>query len=177
MSELADAIRLRTALHVSQAGQARHAVVVAVDPANHAVKVSVMPEAITSGWIADPGLACGTLRIACPCETGTQVLVVPTEGDSEHPVIVARLFDAQHLPPVSPASGQPVQPGEIGIFLEDGTYLHVRAGRVSVGGVLEVNGSIVATGAIRSGTVELVEHVHAGVQAGPSQTAIAQAAP
>lgn len=177
MTQLADAIRLQAALHASQSGQARHALVVAIDPQNHAVKVSVMPEATVSGWIPDPGLACGSLLIACPAEIGTQVLVVPTEGDTEHPVIVARLFDATHRPPVSPASGHPVQPGEIGIFVGDGTYLHVRPGYVSMKGTLQVEGSVIATGAVRSGQIDLAAHVHRGVQAGAAATSAAVPGP
>ena len=93
-------------------GKARHALVSAVDPVNHAVKVIVQPESTESGWMPDPGLAANGLRIACPAEIGTQVLVESVEGDAEHPIITARLFDTTMTPPVSPVTGQPAQPGE-----------------------------------------------------------------
>lgn len=155
-------------------GRARHGIVAAVDPKTHSVKVTIQPEGITSGWIPDPGIACAGLRICCPAETGTQVLVLPVEGDAEHPVIVGRLFDTTMLPPDSPITGKPVQPGEIGIFLKDGTALHLASGGVSIKGTLHVDGPIVATGDVTARGVTLATHVHGGVQAGQALTAEAE---
>ena len=109
---LADLVRREAAVQVGRIGVARHAIVSAVDPVNHACKVTVQPEGVESGWIPDPGFAAGSLRISSPCEIGTQVLVTPAEGDAEHPVITGRIFDAEVLPAVSPVTGQPAQPGE-----------------------------------------------------------------
>ena len=170
MSNLPQHFSLLAASASSVAGRARHAVVTAVDPNTHSVKVQVQPEGIVSGWIPDPGLACAGLRIACPAETGTQVLIVPAEGDAEHPVIVARLFDTTIVPPTSPFTNKPVQPGEIGIFLADGTALHVSAGSVSIKGVLNVQGSVVATGDVTGNGISLDAHVHRGVQPGTGLT-------
>ena len=118
-------------------GKARHALVSAVDPVNHAVKVTLQPEGTESGWMPDPGLAASGLRIAAPCEIGTQVLVESVEGDAEHPVIVGRLFDTTMTPPVSPVTGQPAQPGELLVLAGQATasgqaaatnpaYLHIQ---------------------------------------------------
>ena len=170
MTNWIDNHRLHALAAIGTEARARHATVSAVDPINHAVRVVLQPEGVAGGWIPDPGLACASLRIACPCEVGTQVLVVPVEGDAEHPLIVARIFDAVTTPPVSPATGKPVQPGEIGIFLQGGAYLHLSGGNVSIGGAVHVAGSIVATGDVVAGSVSLDAHVHGGVQSGQGFT-------
>ena len=174
MSGLAQHFGLLAASASALPGRARHGIVSAVDPTAHAVKVTVQPEGVVSGWIPDPGVACSGLRIACPAEVGTQVLLVPVEGDAEHPVIVARLFDTTVLPPKSPITGRPVQPGEIGIFLADGTALHLASGAVSIKGTLHVDGAIVATGDVTAGSISLEQHVHGGIQSGNSRTTQAQ---
>ena len=171
MDDLIGANRLHTAAHVSLQGRARHALVSAVDPNTHSVKVTIQPEATVSGWVPDPGIACAGLRIACPSEVGTQVLIVPVEGDAEHPVIVARLFDTVMQPPVSPATGKPVQPGEIGFFLSDGTYLHMSPGIIAMKATLQIDGTIQATQDILAKTVSLQGHVHGGVSPGSASTA------
>jgi phage baseplate assembly protein gpV len=104
------------ALAGAQAGRiglTREGVVIAVDPSQHAVRVRIEPEGLETGWIPDAGLAAGGLRIGCPCEAGTQVLVEPMNGDLEYPVIKARLFNVHAQPPVSPQTGNPAQPGEL----------------------------------------------------------------
>lgn len=171
MSTLQQHFGLLAASASSVAGRPRHGVVSAVDPTTHSVKVTIQPEGVVSGWIPDPGIACAGLRIACPAETGTQVLLVAVEGDAEHPVIVARLFDTTMLPPVSPFTSKPVQPGEIGIFLGDGTALHISAGMISMKGQLNVEGSIAVTGDVTANGISLDHHQHGGVQTGSNLTA------
>ena len=166
MDDLQNTLRLQQAIQSSYQGQARHGLVTAVDPTNHAVKVSLQPEGMVTGWLPDPGLACAGLRVCCPCEVGTQVLTVPVEGDAEHPVIVARIFDTVMSPPVSPATGQPVQPGEIGFFLSSGTYLHLSTKGIFIGGDVSLDGGLHASGDVVSGSISLTSHVHEGVTAG-----------
>ena len=175
MSSLQQHFGLLAASASSVAGRPRHGVVSSVDPATHSVKVTVQPEGVVSGWLPDPGIACAGLRIACPAEVGTQVLLVPVEGDAEHPVIVARLFDTTMLPPTSPFTNRPVQPGEIGIFLADGTALHVSAGAVSVKGQLVVQGGITVSGDVIANGISLDHHQHGGVQTGGGLTSTPEA--
>lgn len=170
MDSLVRALRMQTAIQSGSEGQARHAIVTAVDASQHAVKVTTQPEGLVSGWLPDPGFACAGLRIACPSEIGTQVLIVPVEGDAEHPVIVARLFDTVQTAPVSPATGQPVQPGEIGIFLQNGPYLHLTSTAVYMKGTLILDGSVQATGDVLASGISLHNHLHGGVAAGSGQT-------
>ena len=166
MTEWLETVKLQAALQVGALGQPRHALVTSVDPTSHSVKVSIQPEGIESGWIPDAAVAAHGLKIACPAEIGTQVLVVPVEGDAEHPVVVARLFDVSITPPMSPATNKPVQPGEVGIFTSGGCFVHLAGDTIYLGGKLILNGSIQANGDIAAAGISLVEHVHRGVEAG-----------
>ena len=166
MTDWLETIKLHAAKQVAAVGQPRHALVTSVDAVSHAVKVSIQPDGIESGWIPDGALAAAGLRIACPAEIGTQVLVVPVEGDPEHPVVVARVFDVSMTPPTSPATGQPVQPGELGVFLEGGAYLHLTKDIVYIGGRLVLNGALQASGDVVAGGVSLETHLHGQVEPG-----------
>ncbi|WP_428375204.1 phage baseplate assembly protein V [Lichenicoccus sp.] len=170
MSNWVEAIKFHSAAHAASNGQPRYGIVTSVDPTNHAVKVSIEPDGVETGWIPDGALAAGSLRIACPSEVGTQVLLSAVEGDAEHPVVVARLFDTAATAPVSPATSQPVQPGEIGFFLSGGTYLHLTQAGLFVGGDITVAGTLTASGDIVSGGISLQHHVHDGVQTGEGRS-------
>jgi len=106
--------RMDIATTLARAAHPVHGIVSAVDPINHAVKVKVQPEDVETGWLADAGgTAVGDLRIARPTAIGTHVLLAPTEGDAEHLTIIGHVYDTVMTPPVSPATGQPAQPGEM----------------------------------------------------------------
>ena len=161
-----ETIKLHSAVHTASNGQPKHGVVTAVDPVNHAVKVTIEPDGVESGWIPDGVIAAAGLKIACPSEVGTQVLLVPVEGDAEHPVVVARVFDTIMTAPVSPATSQPVQAGEIGIFVPGGVYLHMTKAGIYLGGPVVIEGSLSATGDIVSNQISLQQHLHTQVQPG-----------
>lgn len=146
MSTILETLRQHASAQSARLGTARYAIVSAVDPVTHTVKVTIQPEGVESGWIQDAGLAAGTLRISAPAEIGTHVLVEAAEGDAEHPVIVARLFDVQVAPATSPATGKPAQPGEYLIVAgaegppgsnqtaaDHPAYLHVTPAAIYVG--------------------------------------------
>ncbi len=166
MQSWIEAVKLHSAVHATATGQPKHGIVTSVDPVNHAVKVTIEPDGVESGWIPDGAIAAGGLKIACPSEVGTQVLLVAVEGDGEHPVVVARLFDTVVTAPVSPATSQPVQAGEIGIFLAGGVYLHMAADGIHIGGNVMIHGSVTATADILAGGISLQRHVHSQVQTG-----------
>ena len=166
MSDWLETVKLHAAMQAAALGQPRHAIVTSVDAVSHAVKVTIQPEGLESGWVPDGAIAAGALRIACPAEIGTQVLVVPVEGDAEHPVVVARLFDVTVMPPSSPATGSPVQPGELGIFLESGNYVHLTGGKIFIKGAVVIEGSLTVSGDVVAGNVSLATHVHSAVQPG-----------
>ena len=166
MSDWLETVKLHAATQAGALGQPRHALVTSVDAVSHAVKVTIQPEGLESGWIPDGAIAASGLRIACPAEIGTQVLVVPVEGDAEHPVVVARLFDVILMPPSSPATGSPVQPGELGIFLDGGNYVHLTKGSIFLKGTVVLDGTLSVTGDVVAANVSLASHVHSAVQPG-----------
>lgn len=166
MQNWLEAIKLHSAVHANAIGQPKHGIVTSVDPINHAVKVMIQPDGVESGWIPDGVIAAGGLKIACPSEVGTQVLLVAVEGDAEHPVVIARLFDTVVTAPISPATAQPVQAGEIGIFLTGGVYLHLTQDGIYMGGDVTIRGSVTTTGDVLAGSISLRQHVHSGVQLG-----------
>lgn len=161
-----DTVKLQAASQLASLSHAVHAVVTSVDAVAHAVKVELQPDGLESGWIPDSTLAAGSLRICCPSDIGTQVLVVPVEGDPEHPVVVARLFDVVQSPNVSPVTGKPVQAGEIGVFTSGDTYLHITSNGVFLGGTVTISGDLQVSGDVLAGQVSLAHHVHSAVAAG-----------
>jgi len=159
-------IRNHVANQISRGAQPIHGVVTSVDPVSHAVKVTMQPDNVESGWIPDATIAAANLKICCPSEIGTQVLVVPVEGDAEHPVVVARLFDTTCRPPISPVTNRPVQAGEIGIFTGDNLILHISKGVINIRGTVKIDGDVVVMGDVSAGNVSLQSHAHRGVRAG-----------
>jgi phage baseplate assembly protein V len=126
----------------------RYATVASCDPANHAVKLLLMPEGLTTGWVPDASAfaTSGGFGVVAPLTMGDQVVCLYAHGDDDNPVIVGRLFSAADLPPVSPATGKAVQPGEMGIFT-DGAWAHFH------GGIIDVQATTVNVTA--SGTVNV----------------------
>lgn len=106
--------RMMAAALMNRGAHAVLGIVSAVDPVNHAIKVRIQPDNVETGWIADVGgVQAGDLRIACPSEPGTHVVLLPLEGDAEHLVAVGAVFDTIVTAPVSPLNGKTVQPGEM----------------------------------------------------------------
>ncbi len=174
MEDLLNLVAGRAARLDSRLGQPRFAVVADTNPAEHTVRVHLQPGNRLSGWLQVPAVAvgngCGVVSMPAP---GDQVSVVPQEGDAQHPIIVGRYFSAQARPPVSPISGQPVQPGtEFGVFLPNGSFLHATAdGRWHIKGDLVVDGDV----SDRHGSLDRLRqnysaHLHDGVQTGGSRT-------
>ncbi|WP_025824175.1 hypothetical protein [Asaia astilbis] len=102
------------AAHQTRTAHAIHGIVSAIDPGSHAVKVRLQPDDIETGWLPDAAMTqVGDLRIACPCELGAHVLLLPVEGDGENYVIISVIFDVVAGPAQSPHSGTVAQPGEL----------------------------------------------------------------
>lgn len=114
MTDLVSQIAKRVAAAISNTiPHPRFGLVSAVDPVNHAVKVRLQPEDIESGWLPYAvGARAGDLRIGAPPSIGQHVKITPMEGDAEHMVVSADVFDDVVQAPISPATGKPAQPGE-----------------------------------------------------------------
>ncbi|OUJ03874.1 baseplate assembly protein [Acetobacter orientalis] len=105
---------------VNAVGQPGFAIVSAVDPVNHAVKVRTQPSDIESGWLPYAALQVGALRISCPPDVGAHVVIQHIDGDAEHGLAACPIYDAVVMPPLSPATGKVAQPGELLIVAGNG---------------------------------------------------------
>jgi len=110
--------------HASQIDQGwaqpRLATVSSVDPATYTARVVIQPEGVLSGWlpIASPWIGAGW-GLACPPSTGDQVLVLCQEGESEHGIIVGRLWSNNATPPATPV-------GELWLMHQSGSFIKLR---------------------------------------------------
>ena len=106
--------------HASQIDQGwaqpRLGVVSSVDAASFTARVMVQPEGVLSGWlpIAAPWVGAGW-GLACPPSPGDQVLLLWQEGDSEHGIVVCRLWSNAAATP-----GAPV--GELWLVHKSGSF-------------------------------------------------------
>lgn len=173
MDRLLNAIRGDAARLDGLHAQPRLATIESYDPDEHAARVRIEPDGALSGWVPVSALAVGNgIGVVAPPSPGDQVLVVAQEGDAEHLVVVGRIFSIRARPPVSPATGAAVKPGEVAVFTE-GAWLHVAGGVIHAEatelryrGKLSVDGDIAATGDVTAGSVSLRQHRHAGVRSG-----------
>lgn len=173
---LRNALRRDTAAAIGALAQPRHALVHSVDPHTHSVRLLIQPEGTLTGWVPDASAFAtgGGYGCVCPLSQGDQVMVIHAHGDADEPVITGRLFSTVDMPPVSLATGKPVQPGEFGVFTA-GAFLHMAGGSIHaqctkfiLKGDLELDGKIMATGDIIAGTVSLQNHRNTDVEPGNS---------
>ena len=164
---LMNAIMRRVERSISTIAQDRHATVESVNPNNHSVRVRIQPEGVLTGWIPCGSVAVGPASLVCPPSTGDQVIVSPSEGDGDTWRVTSRVFDTTSPPQQGPTTGQPVQPGELGLFA--GTaYIHMSGGKVFLGGDLHVDGDVYD----KHGSLDRLrgnydQHRHTQVRAGP----------
>ena len=174
MDALRNAIARDTQAMISSVAQPRHALVEAVDPHTHSVRLRLQPEDVVTGWVPDASaFATGNgYGVVCPLAPGDQVIVLHAHGDADSPVVVGRLFSTVDLPPNSPATGKPVGSREFAVFT-DGAYLHIAGGVIHgsaskfvLKGDVELDGKFTATGDVVAGTVSLQQHKHQNVKSG-----------
>jgi phage baseplate assembly protein gpV len=173
---------------VTSLGVPRFGTVTSTDPTRHAVKVQIQPEGVLTGWLPCGSASVGPATIVSPPTLGDQVVLVPLEGDAEHWAIIGRVFSAASAPPVSPATGKPVQAGEVRIFTA-GAWLHFAGGNVygaatawNLTGNVAVTGAITATGDITAGfggsdQVDLQQHDHEVDNVEPGNATLTTTAP
>lgn len=131
-------------------GQPRFGLVASVDPARYAVRVTLQPEAVLTGWLPVlsqwVGAGWGIAALPAP---GDQVLVLPQDGEAEHGVVVGAAFSDRALPPAAPS-------GELWLVHKSGAALHLaNDGTVRVIGDLHVQGSVLASGDVSDGAGSL----------------------
>ena len=171
---LRNALRRDTAAAIGAIAQPRHALVQSVDPNTHSVRLLIQPEGLLTGWVPDASAFAtgGGYGVVSPLSPGDQVVVVHAHGDADEPVIVGRLFSTVDMPPVSPATGKPVGPGEFAAFTA-GAWLHIQGGEIHaqasrfvLKGDMELDGKLTTTGDVVAGTVSLQQHRNTGVRVG-----------
>ncbi|MFT8336188.1 MAG: phage baseplate assembly protein V [Acetobacter orientalis] len=113
-------VRSVAACLTNAVGKIGFAIVSAVDPVNHAVKVRTQPSDIESGWLPYAAMQVGTLRISCPPDIGAHVSIQHIDGDAEHGLVACPIYDSVVMPPLSPATGRVAQPGELLIVAGNG---------------------------------------------------------
>lgn len=131
---------------------ARYGVIQSIDPANHAAKVTVEPEGVLTGWLPIKTTAIGNgwgiVSLPAP---GTQVQLLPQEGDGEEWAVAGAVFDTEAMPPSVPSaidgSNSNAQPGEHLIVGQAGNVLRLCAdGSVFVLAPVNIQGNVVIAG-------------------------------
>lgn len=142
MDSLRNAHRRDAEQIAASIAQDRHGIVASVDPTQGAVRLKLQPEGILTGWIPDCSFAhySGGVGIVAPLSLDDQVIVGFLHGDADHPYVSGRMPSNTDTPPVSPITGKPVQPGEVGVFLPGGAFLH------AINGVWHLKGDLIVDG-------------------------------
>jgi len=155
---LQNAIRRIVSSMIGQMGQPRLGTVSSVNPANHSARVMIQPEGVLSGWLPIgtmmAGGGWGAVSLPSP---GEQVLLVPAEGNTEHSIIVSRLFSQAALPPktyvdqTQQGDTSNGQPGEFLFAHESGSFMRLTSdGNFVIKGNVQINGTLETTQTITS---------------------------
>jgi phage gp45-like len=120
--------------------QPRIGTVSSSDSATATARVMLQPEGILSGWLPVLTQWSGSgWGIACPPSPGDQVLVICQEGNSEHGIIVGRLFSNSFRPPGA-------EVGEIILRHASGSSICLlNSGVIAINGDLHVSGDVYDT--------------------------------
>ena len=140
MDNLLNAFKAHTANQDQSNGVARFGTITSVDPATATARVTLQPEGVLTGWLPllTPWVGNGW-GIACPPVVGTQVFVLPQEGDAEQGIIIGATWSMHTKPPAA-------SPGEIWLVHQSGSFLKLlNDGTVQVKGDLHVMGNIYDT--------------------------------
>ncbi|CAH2606138.1 Phage_base_V domain-containing protein (plasmid) [Rhodovastum atsumiense] len=126
------AMLMRAAVMDGSAGQARWGIVDTVNADRPSARVRIKPEDVLSGDLPIPSLMAGNgVGIVALPSPGDQVLLLPLEGSGQHYAVLPGTWTTGFPVPTSPATGKPVQPGEIGL-VTSGAVIHVENGNVHI---------------------------------------------
>jgi phage baseplate assembly protein V len=154
---LLNAVKRHVSGMIGQIGHTRMGTITSVNASNYTARVLIQPEGVLSGWLPIAATMVGSgWGLVSPPSNGEQVVVLAQEGDSEHGIIVGRVFSNDHQPPktytdqYAKDKTNNVQPGEIGLVHKNGTFLRLIGDRVLIHGDLFVDGQVRVTGDITS---------------------------
>lgn len=160
-----NAIKRHVAAAIGQVGQPKIGVVTSVDPSTYTARVTIQPEGVLSGWLPiGTAMVGGGYGVVSTPSPGEQVLLLPTEGNTEHAVIIARIFSQTATPPqtftdqYNQGDTSFVQPGEVALVHQSGAFLRLINGTIVINGNVTVNGTIHATNTITSDQDLVAEH-------------------
>lgn len=145
MERFLNAVKAEASALDRSRGQPRFATVTSVDTNRPAVRVSLQPEGVLTGWlpVLSPWVGAGW-GLSCPPTPGDQVLVVAQEGDSDHGVVIGRAWSDSATTPTTPA-------GEFWLTHQSGTFIKLtNDGTIRIQGSVFVNGGIFATGDVHA---------------------------
>lgn len=145
MERFLNALKANAAAMDRTIAQPRFGVVTSVDPSRPAVRVSLQPEGVISGWlpVLSPWIGAGW-GLSCPPSPGDQVFVLAQEGDAEHGVVIGRAWsDTAHTPAAAP--------GELWLVHQSGAYIKLaNDGTIRTQGDIHHTGNLFVTGDIQS---------------------------
>ena len=157
MDSLLNALKAQSANQDQAAGVPRFGTVTSVDPSTATARVTLQPEGVLTGWLplVTPWTGSGW-GIGCPPSPGTQVLVLPQEGDAEHGLIIGSAWSSQASPPPAPT-------GEFWLVHQTGSFLKLQNdGTVRINGDLHVAGDVYDShGPLSSLRGHYNDHIHA----------------
>ncbi len=145
MERFLNAIKGQAAALDRGTAQPRFATVTSVDPTRPAVRVTLQPEGVLTGWlpVLSPWVGNGW-GMSCPPSPGDQVLIIAQEGDAEHGIVVGRAWSDSVRTPGAPS-------GELWLVHQSGAFIKlIGDGTIQMHGDLHLAGNLFATGDVRS---------------------------
>lgn len=146
MDRFLNAIKAQSAAQDRTVAQPRFGLVTSVDPTRPAVRVSLQPEGVITGWlpVLSPWVGAGW-GMSCPPSPGDQVLVIAQEGDAEHGIVVGRAWSEAARTPQAP-------PGEMWLVHQSGAFIKLaNDGTIRLQGDAFLAGNLTVTGTIEAG--------------------------
>ena len=137
MDSFLNALKAQGAIQDQAGGAPRFGIVASVDPSTATARVNLQPEGVLSGWLPllTPWAGNGW-GLVCHPMLGSQVLVIPQEGDAEHGLIIAASWSAQMAAPSAPT-------GEFWLVHQSGSFFKLlNDGTVQIKGDLHVTGDV-----------------------------------
>jgi uncharacterized protein involved in type VI secretion and phage assembly len=172
MDRFLNAIKAQAGAMDRATGQPRFAVVTSVDPSRPAVRVTLQPEGVLTGWlpVLSPWVGAGW-GLSSPPSPGDQVLVLAQEGDAEHGVVVGRAWsDTARSPPAPPGELWLVHQSGAFIKLSNDGMIHLQ-GNTSIAGNLSVSGDVSdGHGKLSSLRTHYNTHTHVDSRGGATST-------